>query len=120
MIFFKVEKEKDGATIKSKKNAEGRKVRLNIYALVALFYPCGGGTLEFIHKERLLRLEKKTERQKDKEKELQIPTIIRAHCTLPMILFYADDFQVWMCEVVTPVPASKLWEKLQVFIDFSF
>ena len=44
MIFFKVEKEKDGATIKSKKNAEGRKVRLNISALVALFYPCGGGT----------------------------------------------------------------------------
>jgi len=42
---WKVEKEKDGATIKSKKNAEGRKV--------------------------------------------------------------------WMCEVVTPVPASKLWEKLQ-------
>ena len=22
--------------------------------------------------------------------------------------------QVWMCEVVTPVAASKLWEKLQV------
>jgi len=42
---WKVEKEKDGATIKSKKNAEGRKV--------------------------------------------------------------------WMCEVVTPVAASKLWEKLQ-------
>merc|ERR1712060_446137 len=42
---WKMEKEKDGATIKSKKNAEGRKV--------------------------------------------------------------------WMCEVVTPVPASKLWEKLQ-------
>merc|ERR1711971_1095282 len=42
---WKVEKEKDGATIKSKKNAEGRKV--------------------------------------------------------------------WMCEVVTPVPATKLWEKLQ-------
>merc|ERR1711874_459342 len=42
---WKVEKEKDGATIKSKKNAEGRKV--------------------------------------------------------------------WICEVVTPVPASKLWEKLQ-------
>ena len=35
MIFVstwtKVEKEKDGATIKSKKNAEGRKVRLNIF-----------------------------------------------------------------------------------------
>merc|ERR1711990_675974 len=42
---WKVEKEKDGATIKSKKNAQGRKV--------------------------------------------------------------------WMCEVVTPVPASKLWAKLQ-------
>ena len=30
-----------------------------------------------------------------------------------------DAFKVWMCEVVTPVPASKLWEKLQVFISFS-
>ena len=30
--FAKVEKEKDGATIKSKKNAEGRKVRQAVFA----------------------------------------------------------------------------------------
>ena len=32
MSFAKVEKEKDGATIKSKKNAEGRKVRQTVFA----------------------------------------------------------------------------------------
>ena len=31
-FFAKVEKEKDGATIKSKKNAEGRKVRQAVFA----------------------------------------------------------------------------------------
>ena len=76
MILFKVEKEKDGATIKSKKNAEGRKVRLNISALVALFYPCGGGTWEFIHKERLLRLEKETERQRDRNTKTKKNSIL--------------------------------------------
>ena len=32
-FWIKVEKEKEGATIKSKKNAEGRKARLNLFSL---------------------------------------------------------------------------------------
>ena len=33
------------------------------------------------------------------------------------LILTSSLFQVWMCEVVTPVPASKLWAKLQVFIS---
>ena len=76
-----MEKEKDGATIKSKKNAQGRKVRMIIFHFLQDIFP----TLTFSQQVFLIR-------------------------TFSL-------FQVWMCEVVTPVPASKLWAKLQVFIS---
>ena len=83
---FKVEKVKDGATIKSKKNAEGRKVSLTVvlpFSVVKSSMTVGSTSMQ--------------------------PTFKKLS-----LLFSSNLFQVWICEVVTPVPASKLWEKLQV------
>ena len=69
MLFFKVEKEKDGATIKSKKNAEGRKVRMNISALVALYLPLWWCHLRIYIQRKTFKTwerDRKTERQRDR------------------------------------------------------